>query len=353
MVATMPTSAFRRAGNALVEFALVGLVLYVILAATIDFGRTVVGAQVAQDSARLAARELALSPLPAEVESLAAALDALEDAELADPVGSPNRIYSARYLVVDVSAGGPLDPGGDGVDAAELDAYFAGAPLVNQLLRPLMIGESFDPGGGAPPVRLLRYPGALVAVDPSLGVLGYDNAAQWDGSAPNRGLTVAIPRVLARDADGVETIEWVPVVEEVYAPDDSAGPPDADALPDPRFALSRGGVVALRVNLPVQGSAMTAHEVRFDAGGAPDPNVDALLTADDAGVDADPFRVSGFERPAGLGPARLPGAPVAGSSIGPYAGTYGLGRQFAQAREVRPFRRLVSAPGIFRREVFE
>ena len=41
-------------------------------------------------------------------------------------------------------------------------------------------------------------------------------------------------------------------------------------------------------------------------------------------------------------------------TVGPYAGAFGLGRQLALAGNVvRPFRKLVSAQAIFRREVFE
>jgi len=40
--------------------------------------------------------------------------------------------------------------------------------------------------------------------------------------------------------------------------------------------------------------------------------------------------------------------------VGPYAGTFGLGRQLALAgRTVRPFRKVVSAQAIYRREVVE
>ena len=37
---------------------------------------------------------------------------------------------------------------------------------------------------------------------------------------------------------------------------------------------------------------------------------------------------------------------------GAYSGTYGLGTQYVLGREVRPFRRLIAAQAIFRREVF-
>ena len=42
-----------------------------------------------------------------------------------------------------------------------------------------------------------------------------------------------------------------------------------------------------------------------------------------------------------------------GGVVGTYSGPYGLGRQFAFVREVRPYRKLLSAQAIFRREVFQ
>ena len=37
---------------------------------------------------------------------------------------------------------------------------------------------------------------------------------------------------------------------------------------------------------------------------------------------------------------------------GPYSGAYGLGEHLALGQSLRPFRRLISAQAIFRREVF-
>ena len=47
--------------------------------------------------------------------------------------------------------------------------------------------------------------------------------------------TVAIPRVTARSASGVETIEWIEVVEEVWP----GGDPMAVRLGSTTFALRR------------------------------------------------------------------------------------------------------------------
>jgi hypothetical protein len=69
------------------------------------------------------------------------------------------------------------------------------------------------------------------------------------------------------------------------------------------------------------------------------PNLSRPLIADDASVES-------TNAP--------PGNPIGGTAIGPYAGPYGLGAQYALAGgTVRPFRRLVSAQAVFRREVFQ
>ncbi|MCA9421539.1 MAG: pilus assembly protein, partial [Nitrospira sp.] len=52
-------------GGILIEFAFLSLVFYVLVALVVDIGRMVFAAQVLQDAARVAARELSLVPLPA------------------------------------------------------------------------------------------------------------------------------------------------------------------------------------------------------------------------------------------------------------------------------------------------
>ena len=68
----------REGGGVLVEFALVSLVLYLMVAAGFALGRATSMSQTAQDVARLAARELALYPLAAG----ASFEDALADREV-------------------------------------------------------------------------------------------------------------------------------------------------------------------------------------------------------------------------------------------------------------------------------
>lgn len=318
-------------GGALVEFSLVSLVLYLLLAGTIEFGRIMFDANALHEVARLAARELSVAPVRADAT--------FDDALSCDPAGDATclvdlrqRIFDPACLVVDLS-----DPAVE----PDPDAYFAAMPVVNRALRPLMIADPSRPA-------LLRYPGALVgdAVGAPCSAVGVN------GQAAVTGLTVAIPVVTARNDAGVESITWVPVLQEIrgaqdadcpmrgpfslvyLAGQDDCGPLDADPLED-------RGLAAVRVNYPFQAATLSGFRPAPPTAVDPlPPNVGNFIVADDAGVQEN-----------NLAPGPLVDDEGA---IGPYAGPYGLGRQFALAgRVVRPFRRVISAQAIYRREVLE
>lgn len=295
----------RQRGAALLEFALVALVLYGLLGAVVEFGRLMFMAQVAQSAASTAARELALAPLSA----VATFADALDDPQVRAT------IYDKDLLVIDLAA---LPPGVSIQDVAGL------LPLVNRALLPLMISDTVDVGGTH---AILRFPGAMVVSDLANGVPALNPT----------GLTVRVPRVLARDADGIESIDWVDVIEEIRVdpadPTTGAFSVDSGLAADPATA-ALAGVVAVRVNVPFQAALLSAFQP--GAGGPFEPNGNNPVLADDAAV-------------ALVGPD--PGTLVEGSNL-TYAGPYGLGKQFALGKEVRPFRRVIAAQAVFRREVF-
>ena len=211
------------------EFALISLALYLVLGGMLSLGRFMAVAQAAQDTARFAAREFALFPLPAE----ATFSDALNDP------GFRTAVYDPDFVVADleVNPPGPL-----------LDQFFASMPVVNRALRPLMIVSDVDSSGGERR-RLLHMPGAIV-----------------DSPTSPTGFSVLVPRILSRDpATGQEAqVELVPVLEEI-APG--------------TFPVSGSGVVGLRLNVPFQSAAFAAYvpapeggqqpvEARMDLGGA-------------------------------------------------------------------------------------
>jgi hypothetical protein len=268
----------RRRGATLVEFAVIALVLYFLLAFTLELGRGVFAAQVVNQAADTAARELARVPLPAGISFK----DALKEKVVKD------RIFDEAGLVVEITGKTP----------AQVDEQFEALPVVNRQLRPLMVPDTI---GGK---EYLRYPGAVV-------------------SDPEIGLTVMIPRVVSRGADGVETIDWLPVLEEVKEGEFAFKPSDRTS-----------GRVFVRINYPFQAASLSA----FRQTGTPTVNQPVL--ANDGGVTV-------------VGPA--PGSLVpSDKSVGPYAGSYGLGRQLALGQTLRPFRKVLSEPsGSYAREILE
>jgi Flp pilus assembly protein TadG len=287
-----------RRGSVLVEFALIALILYLIFAATIEFGRALMAAQLLQQAADIAAREVARTPgLP--VVGTLTDWDNPSDTNAAfnNPVVLQT-IFDPQYLVVDISNG--LD-------------YFNDKPILNRLLAPLMIPDYAN--------GVLRYPGALVANS-------------------SGGHTVQIPVVTY--SGGVEQIgAMLPVVEEIlyWNPSNTTPPPDPNSYnPDyspfglvaastSNVAASTSnvvppqlrGTVALRINYPFQAASLSATAPSYNW--PPDPNFNYIHPSD------------GTNTP------------------GTYSGPNGLGDQLVFATNVRPYRRLLSAQAIYRREV--
>lgn len=271
-----------RRGGVAVEFALIALALYLVLAGMLSLGRWMAVSQAAQDAARFAAREAALYPLPAEITF---------EGALADP-GFRAAVYDPDFVVVDLNETPP---------GPALEAFFAAMPVVNRALRPLMITSDVRTPDG--PRRLLHMPGAIVA----------------SPTSPT-GLSVLVPRILSRDPKtGAETsIELAPVLEEI-----AGGPTGAGTFP-----VSSGGIAGLRLNVPFQSAAFTAYL-------PPDAGLGAPISA-----SADATAGGGFDI-FGPGP----------EGAGPYSGPLGLGRLEAFGITARPFRRLVAAQALFRREL--
>jgi hypothetical protein len=214
-------------------------------------------------------------------------------------------------------------------------------PVVNRTLRTLLIADPTRP-------RLLRYPGALLGDTTGAPC----SAVGPNGQAAPTGFTVGIPLVEERDANGVETITWVPVLEEIRAAGDAGcpargpfslvylatidecGPLEVDPVPD-------RGLAAVRVNYPYQAATLSGFRPAPPTDTDPlPPNWANVITADDGAVQ----QING-----------APGSTLDDATVaGTYAGPLGLGRQLAFAgRTVRPFRKLVSAQAIYRREVFQ
>jgi hypothetical protein len=336
------TRHHKRRGSALVEFAIVGLVMYLLLAATLTFGHLLFCAQTVQQVADVAAREIAHTPLAQAAAGSTATLYTLNNVLYGDAVADPNlasvrtRIFDERYLVLTIDAVSAYPPNVT-YNGGHLIGDF---PLVTQLLLPVMIYDQISSVGqtNAQPIQLLRYPGAIFQ-DSS----GFQ---PMPGMPAPSGYLVRIPVISTPPASAAgtgnsslyptvqETITgWVRPLEPIL---NSAGQ-DAFPVTSPQM-----GLVALRVNYPYQSATMSGYAPAADplappGPGAPTNNPVIPIAANDS---------IGAPAPPGVGSNVPTESPV-------YSGQYGLGSQAAWAQNVRPYRKLMSLQAIYRREVFQ
>jgi hypothetical protein len=306
--------SIRRRGQAVLEFALVFLVIYLLVVAIVEFGRLFTGTQTLQTAVDVAARELSRVPLP----STATFSDALANQQVIDGVYDPN------YLAISLSAQQPGQSIFDFFAAQRITL-----PSVNQALLPMMISDTVD---GVP---LLRYPGALITSTSATPKPGYS------------GFTVAVPLVVSPSGVAPETIEWHSVLEEIT---DSTGNGAFSVAATPPSGMP-GGVVAVRLNYPFQAATMAGYQApALDANGEKLPTAGSPMLADDAGVTATNAIPGGGTS---VAPDPPPPDNQGGAAYaGPYGGTYGMGEMGLYGQTVRPFRRVMSAQAVIRREVF-
>jgi hypothetical protein len=295
-----------RRGAVLVEFALIAIAFYILLAGTIELGRMIFAEQILQNAARVGARELALMPLPADIK--------FPDALKRDDV--KKTIFDAGKLAIVLSSN-PTD--------ADVQSAIADFPIVNQMLVPLMVLEEVTVDGA--PVTLFHYPGAIL----------HNN----DPSQPP--YLIGVPE-LATDSSGQPSIKWHAVVEEIL-PAEAGGQPMSSVAP---FSMTStisnhelAGLVCLRINYPFQAATLTAF--------TGNPGVNNPVLANDSISSGDLTNLNASTQNVG----------TTNNSIPSYAGTFGLGALYAvvpnngdTAVAVRPYRRFLVAQSIFRREVF-
>ena len=334
------TTQRNRRGQALIEFAIVSLVLYLLLGAIVTFGVWFYVSGQIQQAAQVGARELSQTPLPAEMTF----------EEALDHPTVRSRVYDDRWLVIDLDQFEAEFP-----NQSFFEAAVPMMPLLNQQLALTYI---LDESGGE---RLLRYPGA---------VLNRDTAVDSTVSVPSfvRGdLVVQVPLVEGRAANGAEMIRWLNVVEEID--EDENGSNDANVDPFQLFTAddddmivsssddSIRGVVALRINFPAQSPWLSSFA---DSPGTFPPPVNAANpnAADDTAVVE-------LNREDRLGSLRGEPLIVAQNGelvfTGTYGGNFGLGVHGAltsddltgQAVGIRPYRRVLVSHAIFRREIYQ
>jgi len=306
--------ARRRRGQALVEFAIVALFLGVLLGAMVSFGHMFCVSHTIEQAVDVAAQEIARMPLR-PVATLG--LEYYDPAQVDDGVNVVaadekfrKHIYDERHLIIDRDSGEEEEK-----TLAELAREL---PLLNRLLVPAMIA---DPTMGSSDKGVYRYPGTVVISD--------------EGYA-----TVVIPIV---SSDGSRIDRWVKPVEEMLNSTDD--PANLDGRTNGSFSVDRpgdlAGTVQLRINYPFQAAGLINY-VTTDTSGNVTP------------VTADDDQAEGASLPDGY---NLPDSFNDGTpSIN--SGRFGLGRVAAyqtgaQSLGVRPWRRVIIAQAIYRREVFE
>ncbi len=312
----------RRKGQSLVEFSLVALVLYFLFAGILSFGQLFYGAQSLQSAADTAAREIARLPLPPTTSPFASS--SANGISLYDVLYNPayssatagsiyaqvrSQVFDQQYLMVNLNS----VPAG-----MQLADWVKTWPVINQVLYPLMIVNYVNTSGnGQNQEAFLWYPGAVPGTDSN----------GW----PAFRIALVTGR---QNGNGAETIEWVPVIEESLQDSPSTG--------DSFFAFNLQsqyrGLVALRINYPYQSATLSAYQQETTS--PPSPNGQALAANDSQVVVSNP---GDFAPAAGA---------LTNSVYSTYGGQYGLGSQFAWLGQVRPFRRLISAQAVARREVY-
>lgn len=307
---------YTRRGQSLVEFAVVALVTYMLLAAIFTFGHALFAAQQAQSVVDFAAREVSRTPFQAETplhDPTGTTPDILYGDASSDPAVADFRlnVFDPFYLVLNI----------DGMTADEVRAGINALPSVNRMLTGLMISDQVDGQS------VLRYPGAL-----------YQDGSKTPPASPVMPILnylVTIPIVIGRASDGVETLTFAPVLEEI------------ETHPFPLSSQDRG-LVALRINYPFQSAAMSSFRPNPD--GPFEPTIGNPNAADDAGVTVQGDAPGTFVAPDIQGPHA--------TYAGTHGGTYGLGAQGAMStlaggRPIRPYRRVLSFQAVYRREIFQ
>jgi hypothetical protein len=177
-----PLDASNRRGQSLVEFSLVALVFYLLLAAVISFGQTLFVAQQLQSAADLLARELSRAALPSQTTTEGSSSGSLVDATLEQiltpvepPVSPDDSLDSTKPIrAFQQTVFNPNNL------RLPVDFDRTKLPLVNQMLLPLMIVDPTDR-------TFLVYPGYDATV-PGGGIFDLAGTRSTDFLISNGGI---------------------------------------------------------------------------------------------------------------------------------------------------------------------
>ncbi|MDG2048570.1 MAG: pilus assembly protein [Myxococcota bacterium] len=300
-----------RAGGILVEFCISVMALWLIAAAIVDLGRAFSAAHLLQSAARSAAREIALDDETAWNAPFQTALE---------------RVFDPNYLVVDAGCLESLAVEASTTPDFELREALQGRVL-NLALKPLMIFEDVQLNGEQ--IRLIRYPGALLA---SGQPDDQDTCARED-------YTVGIPEINDEDS----RIDMFPVVAELFAGSYSLETSGGNLIPP--------GTATLQLRYPFQAVALSAWRVvdgfNRPVGVAENDDYQADLERLANGVST----LDALDARSSDGELQAYAQNDLGQTLPVYGGRLGLGVQGVLGREVRPYRRVITAQAMAPREV--
>ena len=316
---------------------MMALVTYLVLAAILTFGHLLFCAQTVQQAADVAARELAHTPLPA-VSSNGADLFKVvfygqnQDLTNAGITASEATALRASLFDPTLLAVANNDPrllayNGDMI------AFAASWPVINRMLYPAMIVQV--PDDTNPGQWYLWYPGAVPCTDSASGLTIPCAAHVLSRASDGTGTSLSV-------TPGTETIEWVPVIEEVQPGAFSVAPTAGTTTTAP----TQYGMVALRINYGYQSATMSAYATQQTW--PPQPTGAALGASGTVQVS----KTGNYTNYSPSG-AFFPQSSDNSVYSPTYSGPQGLGAQQAWGSLVRPFRRLLSMQAVYRREVFQ
>ena len=235
MVPSLHSKGRSRRGQALVEFAIVALVVYLLLGGILTFGQLFYCNQTIQQAADRAAKETSRTPLPAATTTSGSGISLTYvlwgDAET-DPslLAVRKSLFDGKYLRFDLTEN--VRPGESVLDVIRR------WPIINQMLYSVMIVEREHQGRReGPEHEYLWYPGAVPCRDSAV-----PGAIVW-----------CVARIDGRSSDGAETITWIPVIEEIASPADQAAGVSPFSVASPE-----AGLVSLRINYGCQSATMSA-----------------------------------------------------------------------------------------------
>jgi hypothetical protein len=305
----------REAGGVLVEFSISIMALWLILAATLDFGRAFAASHLLQSAARTAARELSLNPeLPYNL-TFDRAIES---------------IFDPRYLVLDLtcveSQARTASPGQTPNEWIDLQLQSSGL-LLNQMLRPLMIYEEVTVAGR--PWRLMRYPGALLTQTDSQPMTGC--------LTPFR---VGVPQI---DPENSRVV-FHRVVEELT--------PNAFQLVGNDVEGVQRGTVTVRLHYPFQAVGLSSWRIVDGVNRVVNVSETDGLSVDPRDLDRLRGRtIDALDTVDADGNLAAYAQGGAGDPIPVYGGRLGLGTQLMLGQRVRPFRRVITAQAVAPREI--